>query len=185
MKVLGQCDSNLLLGITSFWSSCHLVQSWALANLLKDANRRKFDLVAAWPVERLGPFQKDLLSFPDEVHALGIALYLLQQGSDTPTPASKAMFQMCAEFAVFERSIIWERKNVGFATARANGKRLGRPKVDETVEHAFRDALSRGQKGIRKIARKSGVGISVVQRTKLDLPTTHTPAAKQSRSVAP
>lgn len=138
----------------------------ALDNLLKDANRRKFDLVAAWSVDRLGRSLKDLLLFLDEIHALGIDLYLHQQGIDTTTPAGKAMFQMCGVFAEFERSIIRERINAGLARARSNGKKLGRPRVEESMEQAIRDALHRGDKGIRKIARAMGVGVSVVQRVK-------------------
>ena len=48
--------------------------------------------------------------------------------------------------------------------ARSNGKRLGRPRVDPEVEEAIGDALRLGNKGIRKIAREMGVGVSVVQR---------------------
>jgi len=56
----------------------------------------------------------------DEIHALGIDLYLHQQGIDITTPAGKAMFQMCGVFAEFERSIIRERINAGLARARSN-----------------------------------------------------------------
>ena len=141
----------------------------ALDNLLKDANRRKFDLVAAWSVDRLGRSLKDLLAFLDEIHALGIDLYLHQQGIDTTTPAGKAMFQMCGVFAEFERSIIRERIGAGLARAKANGKRLGRPKVDPEVEDAIWQALEKRDKGMRKIAREMGVGVSVVQRVRMEL----------------
>jgi DNA invertase Pin-like site-specific DNA recombinase len=61
-----------------------------------------------------------LLSFPDELHLLGI---------DTATPAGKAMFQACGVFTELERSIIRERINAGLARAGAwsNGKKSGRP----------------------------------------------------------
>ncbi len=62
------------------------------------------------------------------------------------------MFQMCGVFAEFERSIIRERINAGLDRARLNGKRVGRPRIDSEVEEAIREALSRGDKGIRKIA---------------------------------
>ena len=137
-----------------------------LDSLLKDANRRQFDIVAAWSVDRIGRSLQDLLTFLSELHALGIDLYLHQQGVDTTTPAGKAMFQMCGVFAEFERSIIRERVNAGLARARANGKRLGRPTVGPDVEKRIRHALKRGDKGIRKIARELGVGVSVVQRMK-------------------
>ena len=49
---------------------------------------------------------KDLVAFLSELHALGIDLFLHQQGLDTTTPAGKAMFQMLGVFAEFEHSII-------------------------------------------------------------------------------
>ena len=113
--------------------------------------------VAAWSVDRLGRSLQRLLEFQKQLHALGIDLYLHQQGIDTTTPAGKAMFQMCGVFAEFERSIIRERIGAGLARARSNGKRLGRPRVDETVEEAIRRALHRRDKIIRKIARETGV----------------------------
>jgi DNA invertase Pin-like site-specific DNA recombinase len=51
--------------------------------LCKDASRRKFDLIAAWSVDRLGRSLQDLVSFLTEIHALGINLFLHQQGVDT------------------------------------------------------------------------------------------------------
>ena len=44
------------------------------------------------------------MAFLSELHALGIDLFLHQQGLDTTTPAGKAMFQMLGVFAEFERS---------------------------------------------------------------------------------
>ena len=110
----------------------------ALDNLLKDANRRKFVLVAAWSIDRLGRALQNLLEFLGEIHALGIDLYLHQQGINTTKPAGKAMFQLCGVFAEFERSIIRERINAGLARAKANGKQLGRPKVDRGLRRQFR-----------------------------------------------
>jgi len=112
----------------------------------------------------MGRSPQDLLSFLGEIHALGIDLYLHQQGVDTTTLAGKAMFQMCGVFAEVERSSIRERADAGLARAKANGKKLGRPGVGSEVEKAIRQALTRGDKGIRKIAREVGVGVSVVQR---------------------
>ena len=77
-------------------------------------------------------------------------------------------FAMCGVFAEFERSIIRERITAGLTGAKANGQMLGRPKVGQEVEEAIRQALSRGDKGMRKIAREVGVGVSVVQRVKVE-----------------
>ena len=49
----------------------------------------------AWSVDRLGRgASQDLVGFLSEPHAMGIDLFLHQQGLDTTTPAGKAMFQM-------------------------------------------------------------------------------------------
>jgi DNA invertase Pin-like site-specific DNA recombinase len=137
----------------------------AFDKLLKDAARRKFDIVATWSVDRLGRSLQDLVSFLSDIHGYGIDLYLHQQGIDTTTPAGKAMFQMLGVFSEFERSMIRDRVNAGLARAKANGVILGRPQTDTRIEDAIRATLSSGT-GILKTAKLHGVGTSVVQRIK-------------------
>jgi DNA invertase Pin-like site-specific DNA recombinase len=105
--------------------------------LCKDATQRKFDMVMAWSVDRLGRSLQDLIGFLSELHALRIDLYLHQQGLDTTTPAGKAMFQMMGVFAEFERAMIQERVRAGLRRARAEGKVLGRPRIDYKTETAI------------------------------------------------
>jgi DNA invertase Pin-like site-specific DNA recombinase len=136
-----------------------------LDKLLKGVARKEFDVIAAWSVDRLGRSLQDLVSLLGEVHAKGVDLYLHQQGIDTTTPAGKAMFQMMGVFAEFERSMIRERVNAGLQRARAQGKRLGRPRVAAKVEAAVRASLGSGT-GILKTARTLGLGTRTVQRIK-------------------
>jgi DNA invertase Pin-like site-specific DNA recombinase len=143
----------------------------AFDQLHKAITRREVDMVMAWSVDRLGRSLQDLVSLLEELRSLNVDLYLHQQGIDTTTPAGKAMFQMCAVFAEFERSMIQERVKAGLARARAAGKKLGRPLTKPDIEAKIRHALKSGDKGIRKIAREFGVGTSVVQRLKADLLT--------------
>ena len=70
---------------------------------------------------------------------------------------------MMGVFAEFERAMIQERVKAGLARAKAQGKKLGRPKVSAKKEQAIRDARVEG-KGILKIAREVGVGTGTVQR---------------------
>jgi hypothetical protein len=88
----------------------------------------------AWSVDRLGRSLQDLVSFLSEIHAAGVDLFLHQQGIDTTTPGGKAMFQMLGVFAEFERSIIQERVRAGLRRAKAEGKRLGRPRIAADIE---------------------------------------------------
>jgi DNA invertase Pin-like site-specific DNA recombinase len=136
--------------------------------LWKDATRRRFDMVMAWSVDRLGRSLQDLVAFLSELHALGIDLYLHQQGVDTTTPAGKALFQM-GVFAEFERAMIRERVKSGLERAKAQGKILGRPPIDPRKEAAILDDLREGKAGIIKLAAAHGVGVGTVQRIKASL----------------
>jgi len=100
--------------------------------LMRDAAQRKFDMVMAWSVDRLGRSLQDLVSFLSELHALHIDLFLHQQGLDTTTPGGKAMFQMMGVFAEFERAMIQERVRAGLRRAKDEGKQLGRCSKSES-----------------------------------------------------
>jgi DNA invertase Pin-like site-specific DNA recombinase len=63
----------------------------AFNRLHKDITRRKFDIVMAWSVDRLGRSLQDLLHFLDHMHGRDVGLYLHQQGLDTTTPAGRAL----------------------------------------------------------------------------------------------
>ena len=138
----------------------------AFDRLCRDAAQRKFDLVMAWSVDRLGRSLQDLVSFLSELHALKVDLFLHQQGLDTTTPAGKAMYQMMGVFAEFERAMIQERVRAGLRRAKEEGKKLGRPRLAPDLEKRILDALkARKTTGdsVRKIAARFGVAASTVQ----------------------
>src|SRR5262249_14593844 len=112
--------------------------------LLRDAAQRKFDMVMAWSVDRLGRSLQDLVSFLSELHA-----------------------QMMGVFAEFERAMIGERVRAGLRRAKDEGKRLGRPRIAPELEKRIQNALNerkRTGEGVRGIAKRFGVDPSTVQR---------------------
>lgn len=135
----------------------------------QDRRRGKFDVVAAWSVDRLGRSLQDLVGFLGELHGAGVDLYLDRQGVDTSTPAGKAMFQMLGVFAEFERSLIVDRVRAGVARAQRegtkSGKAFGRPKISAEREAAVRASLAAGN-GIIKTARLVGTGNATVAAIK-------------------
>jgi DNA invertase Pin-like site-specific DNA recombinase len=139
-----------------------------LDQLLKDASRRKFDVVMVWAIDRMGRSLVDLLSTIEHLQATGVDLYLDQQNIDTTTPAGKLLFQVTGAFAEFERSMIRQRVNAGLARARAQGKRLGRPRVDHRIEAKVRAELTKGT-GVVKTAKALGIGVGTVQRIKREV----------------
>jgi DNA invertase Pin-like site-specific DNA recombinase len=139
-------------------------QRRGLKGLMEGVTRRDFDKVMAWSVDRLGRSLQNLLKITEDLKACGVDLYLHQQAIDTSTPSGKAMFQMCGVFSEFEREIIRERVNSGLARAKAQGKKLGRPRRDTAKRLNAIHKLRKQGVGINKIARKLGIGVSVVQR---------------------
>jgi DNA invertase Pin-like site-specific DNA recombinase len=130
--------------------------------------RKRFDVVMAWSVDRLGRSLIDLISGLQELHAAKVDLFLYQQDIDTTTPGGKALFQMMGVFAEFERAMITDRIRAGVARVKTtgvtkSGKPTGRPRTDAVTEQAIRDRLAQGV-GMLKIGRNLNVGTTVVQR---------------------
>ena len=75
-----------------------------------------------------------------------------------------ALFQMMGVFAEFERSMIVERVKSGLRRAVAQGKKLGRPRVDHDERKVLK--LLKDGVGIKRTARTVGVGVATVQRIK-------------------
>ena len=100
----------------------------ALDNLVRDAKRRRFDVLLCWRLDRLGRNLKHLITLLDELQALGVAFVSLAEGIDATTPAGKLQMHILGAIAEFERARIAERVRAGLQRARAQGKRLGRPR---------------------------------------------------------
>jgi DNA invertase Pin-like site-specific DNA recombinase len=136
-----------------------------LDTMLKDASRKKFDVVMSWAIDRLGRSLTDLLHIIQTLEACGVDLYLDQQAIDTTTPMGKLVFHMTGAFSEFERQMIRQRIKAGLKRAVAQGVKLGRPKIDSTTERKIQRQLAKGT-GILKTARLLGLGTGTVARIK-------------------
>jgi DNA invertase Pin-like site-specific DNA recombinase len=99
-----------------------------LASCLKAL--RDGDTLVVWKLDRLGRNLHHLVNTVHDLAARGIGLKVLTgQGAaiDTTTPAGKLVFGIFAALAEFERELISERTTAGLATARARGRKGGRP----------------------------------------------------------
>jgi DNA invertase Pin-like site-specific DNA recombinase len=136
--------------------------------MLKDAVRRRYDILLVWSIDRLGRSVLHVANALAELDAAGIRLYCDQQGIDSSTPMGRAMIQMASIFGEQERAILRDRVMAGLERVRQAGTRLGRPKVPPKVEDAIRQHLSAGN-GILKVARIVGCGSGTVQRVKREM----------------
>ncbi|WP_417788927.1 recombinase family protein [Terasakiella pusilla] len=141
----------------------------ALDRMLKDATKRKFDIMVAWSVDRLGRSTSQVTTAMDELADVGVDLYFFKESMDTSTPHGKAMLEMAAVFAKLEREMIVARVKSGIDRAKAKAEKEGkphkhgRPTIDSKKEQAIIELRKQGM-GMLKIAKEVGVGSSTVQR---------------------
>ncbi len=110
----------------------------ALDQMLADAKRRRFDVVVCWRLDRLGRNLRHLVTLIEELQSLGVAFVSLGEGIDFSTPAGKLQLHILAALAEFERGRIRERVMAGLHRAKAQGRRLGRPKANVPVDRVQR-----------------------------------------------
>ncbi len=135
----------------------------ALSELMNDAKKRKFDIVLVWRFDRFARSTKHLITALHEFRNLGIDFISYQENIDTSSPLGEAIFTIISAMATLERDIIAERVRGGLRKAKANGKRLGRPKHTVDTEKVIE--YRKQNKSIRQIAGEMNLSRGTVERT--------------------
>ena len=129
--------------------------------LIKDATRKKFDIILTWSVDRLGRNLSHLISFLNEIHSVDCDLYIHQSGMDTSTPMGKMMFSLVSLFADFEKEMLVNRIRAG---QQRTNKKIGRPSnLNDGLVESIKYMKSQGV-GIRKIASDLKVGVGTIYK---------------------
>jgi DNA invertase Pin-like site-specific DNA recombinase len=140
-----------------------------LNKLMDDARKRQFDAIVVWRFDRFARSTKHLLAALEEFRSLGIQFISYNENVDTSSALGQALFTIVSAVAQLERDLIRERVSAGIRNARANGKKLGRPKCGVDRERIM-ELRAEGQ-SLRHIAAKLGVGYGTVRERLL---TSHT-----------
>src|SRR5262249_18412227 len=135
----------------------------ALDALLAAVRTRKVDVVARVKLDRLARSTHHLVTLAKELAALGVDLVALDQAIDTTTPAGRLLFHVLAAITGFERDLSRERVLAGVRFAKAQGRRLGRPRQDRIDSDRVRELLAGGL-SLRGVARALGVPHVSVRR---------------------
>jgi DNA invertase Pin-like site-specific DNA recombinase len=91
---------------------------------------RSDDTLVVWKLDRLGRDLRHLINTVHDLTARGVGLKVLAghgAAIDTTTAAGMLVFGIFAALAEFERELIAERTVAGLASARARGRKGGRP----------------------------------------------------------
>jgi DNA invertase Pin-like site-specific DNA recombinase len=82
-----------------------------------------------------------------------VDLVVLDQAIDTTTPSGRLLFHVLAAIAEFERDLIRDRVVAGLRRAKAQGRRLGRPRRHHVDVEQARALVAEGL-SLRAVARR-------------------------------
>jgi DNA invertase Pin-like site-specific DNA recombinase len=101
---------------------------------------RAGDTIIISELTRLSRSTKDLFKLVDKIEKIGANIKSLRESwLDTTTPQGKLMFTIFAGISQFERDLISQRTREGLASARARGRKGGRPaKSKHDIEKALK-----------------------------------------------
>jgi len=109
----------------------------ALDKMMAEVNARRVDVVVVAAFDRLGRSVRHLVEALELFRHLNVEFISLREQIDTGSALGQAVFTIIAAIAQLERSLIVERVKSGLRRARAEGKRLGRPRL-QVSEHQLR-----------------------------------------------
>ncbi len=124
-------------------------------------NLRGEDTLVIWKLDRLGRNLVHLIQLTDNLIEKNVGLISLNDPIDTTSAQGRLIFGIFASLAEFERELIRERTQAGLKSARARGRKGGRPKgiSQSAIEKAaIAEALYKdGSIPVKKIAEQLGI----------------------------
>ena len=126
---------------------------------------RPGDTVIVTELSRFGRSTKDLLTLSDMLNSKGVNFKSLKESwADTTTPQGRMLFVIFAGISQFERDLISQRTKEGLSSARARGRKGGRPlKENFAVTLALKMYDSKNY-SISKIVNATGVSKTTLYR---------------------
>jgi DNA invertase Pin-like site-specific DNA recombinase len=110
--------------------------------VLNKIRHGEIDGVMFTALDRFGRTMSELALEIEEFAETGKQMLSLKENLDLSTPSGRLLARLLAAFANFERDMIHERTMLGLARARAQGKKLGRPRKYAYDAHGKRGAVN-------------------------------------------
>jgi Site-specific recombinases, DNA invertase Pin homologs len=122
---------------------------------------RAGDIIVVTELSRFGRSTKDLISMIEKIHLIGANIKSLKESFlDTSTSSGKMIFTILSAVSQFERDLIAQRTVEGLESARARGRKGGRPLLPkEKINKAIKMYESK-QFSLREISELTDVSTS-------------------------
>lgn len=126
---------------------------------------RSGDTVIVTELSRFGRSVKDLLLLSDILDKKGVNLKSLKEPwADTTTPQGRMLFVIFAGISQFERDLISQRTTEGLASARARGRKGGRPAKDKAAVTLALKMYDGKEYSISEILKATGISKTTLYR---------------------
>ena len=122
------------------------------------------DTVVVESLSRLGRSTKDLIWLMETFNSKGVNLISLKESIDTTTSTGKLLFTLMSAIAQFERDVIADRTREGLNSARARGRKGGRPRTDSEQLRKAIKLYNTQQYSLAEIEDMTGVKRSTLYR---------------------
>lgn len=122
------------------------------------------DTVVVESLSRLGRSTKDLIWLMETFNTKGVNLVSLKESIDTTTSTGKLLFTLMSAIAQFERDVIADRTREGLNSARARGRKGGRPRTDSDKLRKAIKLYNTQQYSLAEIEDMTGVKRSTLYR---------------------
>jgi DNA invertase Pin-like site-specific DNA recombinase len=137
----------------------------ALARLMDDARKRRFDIVLVWKFDRFARSLKMLVDSLALFQDLGIDFISYKENIDTTTSMGRLIFHINSAYAEFERDIIRDRVKAGVRAKREKTGKWGRSVLDPAIQRQIKELIAAGI-SIRKAAKELGISTRTVRKYK-------------------
>ncbi len=123
------------------------------------------DVLIVTKLDRLGRNAMDVRATVEQLATAGVRVHCLALGGmDLTSAAGRMTMGVLTAVAEFERDLLIERTHAGLARARAEGKKMGRPKaIADGKQRAVLNRLAAGE-SVASIARDLGVSRPTISR---------------------
>jgi len=125
---------------------------------------RRGDVLVVYKLDRLGRSTKRLIELSEELQEKGMELKSVRDNIEATTAVGKAMFRMLAVLSEMERDLISERTRAGLESARARGRKGGRPKKDNIQVNKALKLYDTKQYTVKEIEEMTNVSKATLYR---------------------